>query len=297
MMNIRFAYLLGLIIGNGTIQRGPNETTIVIEIPHKNFKVDERDVKLFVLASLNDIRNYLEPLLDRSIRTNQLDTVTRISFSKNNEDFLITEINKYLKGYSNHENMRIHEKIYEESTDVRIAILQGIADSTAYVRRSNYFFLHHKHRVYIEVPRNWLLVIDICNLLKSVDIPVQTIDFAHPNLRDGQMKKYNQGNHTFWKKEHQIKIWVNEFLPIGFKVKHKQTALKEFLQEFLHGEGKTQDELSETTHKFYWEKKQQVKEREIHPMINDNSIPQQIRGRQFSNWQQIANELGYKENN
>ena len=292
-MDIRFAYLLGLIIGNGTIQRGTQDTTVVIDLPHKNFKVDDRDVKLFVLASLNDIRNYLEPLLDRSINTNQNDTVTRLSFSKDNRDFLITELNRYLNRCSNHENMRIHENVFEQSHDVRLAILQGISDSTGYVRRSNYFFLPYKHRVYIEVPHNWELVIDICNLLKSVDIPVQTIDFAHPNMRDGNLVKYKSGHPNFWKKEHQIKIWVNEFLPVGFKVKHKQEALHEFAEEFAAGENLSLEELGEKTHSYYWEKQIRARNRKSHPMVNDEFIPSSIRGRQFASWQQIAEALGY----
>ena len=32
------AYLLGMVTGNGEIQRGVNETTVVIEIPHKKLK-------------------------------------------------------------------------------------------------------------------------------------------------------------------------------------------------------------------------------------------------------------------
>ncbi len=293
-MNIKFAYLLGMIIGNGTIRRGIHETTIVIEIPHKNFKVDNRDVKLFVSASLNDIRNYLETLLDRNLKTSQTDSVTRISFSKNNGDYLITELNRYLSGYSNHENMRIHEDIYNESKDVKLSILQGIADSTGYVRRSNRYFKNF-HRVYIEIPHNWYLVIDICNLLYSVDIPVQTIDFAHPNMRDGKLKKYNNGNKKFWKKEHQIKIFVNEFLPIGFKVRHKQQALEEFTKEMLNSTGMNLDKLKEKTHLFYWQKKAKNRCRLNHPGVYDEFIPEEIRGKQYNGWQEIAYDLGYKE--
>ena len=32
------AYLLGMVTGNGEIQRGVNETTVVIEIPHKKIR-------------------------------------------------------------------------------------------------------------------------------------------------------------------------------------------------------------------------------------------------------------------
>lgn len=37
-MNTEMAYLLGLICGNGEIKRGATETTIAIDIPHKNYK-------------------------------------------------------------------------------------------------------------------------------------------------------------------------------------------------------------------------------------------------------------------
>ena len=33
-MNNEMAYLLGMITGNGEVQRGATETTIVVEIPH-----------------------------------------------------------------------------------------------------------------------------------------------------------------------------------------------------------------------------------------------------------------------
>lgn len=294
-MNISFAYLLGLIIGNGTIQRGNIDTTIIIEIPHKNFKVDNRDVHLYVSASLNDIRNYLEPTLSSIIRTSQVDTVSRMSFTKANQDYLITEINRFLNNSTNHEDMRIHPLIFNESKDVRLAIMQGISDSTAYVRRSNYFFKPFQHRVYIEIPKNWELVIDVANLLKSLDIPVQNIDWAHPNMRDGKLIKYNQGNSDFWKKEHQIKVWAIEYLPIGFKVRHKQEALEEFVHEHRLYLPDDEIEAKNKTHKYYWNSKEKNNSRLPHPRVDDEFIPKQIRGRQMNSWRTIANELGYNE--
>ena len=42
------------------------------------------------------------------------------------------------------------------------ALLRGIADSTGYIRRSNIAFGQDgAHRVYIEIPGNWYMVIDI----------------------------------------------------------------------------------------------------------------------------------------
>ena len=66
-MNNEMAYLLGMITGNGEVQRGTNETTIVIEIPHKKLETEfQRDVAIYVKASITDMRSILEPLLGTS---------------------------------------------------------------------------------------------------------------------------------------------------------------------------------------------------------------------------------------
>lgn len=38
------------------------------------------------------------------------------------------------------------------------------------------------------------MVIDIANMLKDIDVPVQTIDFGHPNFRDGKLVKIMKVN-------------------------------------------------------------------------------------------------------
>jgi hypothetical protein len=133
------------------------------------------------------------------------------------------------------------------------------------------------------------MVIDIANMLKSLDIPVQTIDFGHPNFRDSNLKMYNNGKPGYWKKEHQVKIWANEFLPIGFHIKHKQSALENYSAELL-------DYMdSEKTHQFYWEKPVRIKSKPIHPCENDPSLPYSIQGKHFDSWTQLAEVLGYHE--
>lgn len=77
--------------------------------------------------------------------------------------------------------------------------MKGIADVTGYIRKSNIAFGQDgAHRVYIEIPGNWYMVIDIANMLKAIDVLVQTIDFGHPNFRGGKLVKYNEGKPNFW---------------------------------------------------------------------------------------------------
>lgn len=49
------------------------------------------------------------------------------------------------------------------------------------------------------------------------------------------------------------------------------------------------------THQFYWEKPVRLRNKPIHPMENDDSLPEKIRGKHFDSWIQLAKELGYGE--
>ena len=134
------------------------------------------------------------------------------------------------------------------------------------------------------------MVIDIANMLRDVDVPVHTIDFGHPNFRDGNLKKYNEGKVNYWKKEHQIKVFANEFLPIGFNIKHKEDALEKYSEELLEFLDPAK------THKFYWERrKSSERVKKTHPGENDPSLPKEIRGLHFNSWIELAKLLGYVE--
>ena len=295
-MNNEMAYLLGMITGNGEIQRGTIDTTIVIEIPHKKLETEfERDVAIYVKASITDIRAMVEPLLGTSLTFNQSANVSYLSFCKSNEDYLMREIIRYIGRATSHENIRISPEVFKFTTDERKQFIKGFADVTGYIRRSNYFFDKEMHRVYFEIPQNWELVADFCNLLKSVDIPVQNIDWGHPNMRDGSLKKYNQGKPDFWKKEHQIKVWAKEYESIGFAVIHKTEALKAFSYEQESYIEMQQKKPSDVLHRYYWELVGKKKEKPFHPGEKDNFIPEEIRGNHYNSWKEIARDLGYNE--
>lgn len=293
-MNNEMAYLLGMVTGNGEIQRGVNETTVVIEIPHKKLETEfQKDVAIYVKASITDIRQVLEPLLGTSLMFNQSANVSYLSFSKSNEDYLMSEILRYIGRATSHENIRISPEVFSFTEDERRQFIKGFADVTGYIRKSNYFFEKEMHRVYFEIPQNWELVTDFCNLLKSVDIPVQNIDWGHPNMRDGNLKKYNEGKPDFWKKEHQVKVWANEYEPIGFAVIHKNEALDTFANEQIMFIEQQNKRVSDVTHRYYWELTGKKKVKPAHPSENDEFIPEEIRGHHYDSWKEIAHDLGY----
>ena len=183
--------------------------------------------------------------------------------------------------------------MFSFTEDERRQFIKGFADVTGYIRKSNYFFEKEMHRVYFEIPQNWELVTDFCNLLKSVDIPVQNIDWGHPNMRDGNLKKYNEGKTDFWKKEHQVKVWANEYEPIGFAVIHKNEALDIFANEQIMFIEQQNKRVSDVTHRYYWELTGKKKVKLAHPSENDEFIPEEIRGHHYDSWKEIAHDLGY----
>lgn len=288
-MNVEMAYLLGMILGNGEIQQDSNETKITIDIPHKNLYTDDmKDTAIYVKASLFDIQSILEPLIGQHLKQSETEHSTKITFTKSNNEYVVREILRLVGSGTHHSTMKMNEELFSISTDEKKALLRGIADVTGYIRKSNIAFGQDgAHRVYIEIPGNWYMVIDIANMLKAVDIPVQTIDFGHPNFRDSNVDKYNEGKKYYWKKEHQVKIFANEFLPIGFNIKHKQEALERYSEELLEFID------PEKTHKFYWEKSVRRKAKPHHPCENDNVLPVEIRGKHFESWTDLAGLLGY----
>ena len=288
-MNVEMAYLIGMILGNGEIQTTSTDTTITIDIPYKNLYTDDlKDVGIYVAASLVDIRSIIEPLIGHSISVVRLPHSTKLSFTKPNSEYVLREILRLIDGGRHHSTMRMNAELFSITPDEKKSLLKGIADSTGHIRKSNIAFGQEgAHRVYIEIPGNWYMVADIANMLKDVDVPVQTIDFGHPNFRDSNLEKYNEGKPNYWKKEHQIKIFANEFLPIGFNIKHKQEALEKYADELLE----FIDPLK--THKYYWEKTIRRGNKPMHPRENDPSLPPEIRGKHFDSWCDLAECLGY----
>ncbi|WP_338941743.1 hypothetical protein [Fusobacterium nucleatum] len=225
-------------------------------------------------------------LLEHSLPIFQTKTTTRVSFTKSNEDYKMRKILRFIGNGIHHSTMTMNDELFNMTTDEKKELLREMADITGYIRKSNIAFGQDGcHRVYIEISGNWQFVIDIANILKTLDIPVQTIDFEHPNFRDSNLKKYREEKPNYWKKELQVKIWANDFLPIGFNIIYEQKTLERYAEELL-------DYLDENkTHQFYWEKPIRLRNKPIHPMENDYSLPKKIRGKHFDSWSQLAKEF------
>lgn len=166
-MNIEMAYMLGMILGNGEIQQNATETTVTIDIPYKNLYTDDlKDVAVYVKASIVDIRSIVEPLIGHVLNITEAPHSTKMSFTKPNEEYVVREMLRLIGGGRHHSTMKMNAELFSITTDQKKALLRGIADVTGYIRKSNIAFGQDgAHRVYIEIPGNWYMVIDIANML------------------------------------------------------------------------------------------------------------------------------------
>ena len=117
-MNTQMAYLIGMILGNGEVQRKSDTTTITVELPHKNLIDDEgREVSVYVKSSLADIRCVVEPLIGHSLPIVQGKRVTQISFTKPNADYTMREIMRFIGNGVHHSTMTMNSELFSLSND------------------------------------------------------------------------------------------------------------------------------------------------------------------------------------
>jgi hypothetical protein len=287
------SYLLGLITGRGEIQSTNDIKKIVIDFEFKALQskaiTKVFDQKLHIQTSLDPVILRLQNI---GIKTKKIVTDTSISISLTweTEDISWLFIKFLINGTRyNFHDFAVPEPIFETTETNKKEFLRGLSDVTGYVRASNYEQidpnLPKRYRVYIEISnRNWFLPPQICQLMQSIGVPINTINYGHPNLRDPQAKDWNKNNNsTPWAKEHQIKIYAEEFEEIGFYISHKQEALNEMaLENKQHFQSSNLcTGISKRT-----------KTKASHPHENHQKIPIPINGCHFNGFREICKCVG-----
>ena len=117
-MNTEMAYMLGMILGNGEIQRGNQETTVTIDIPYKNLYTDDlKDVSVYVKASIVDIRSIVEPLIGHNLIVTQSAHSTKLSFTKPNDEYVVREMIRLIGSGRHHSTMRMDSELFSFTID------------------------------------------------------------------------------------------------------------------------------------------------------------------------------------
>jgi len=281
------SYLLGLITGRGEIQYNQDVKKIIIDFEYKSQKVTggrslDLDQKLHIQTSLDQVIVRLQNIginVAKNVSENSISLV--LKWDK--EDIAWLFIKFLINGtrFSYHD-FQVPEPILESTEINKKEFIRGIGDVTGYVRPSNYYGFSepYRHRVYIEITqKNWNLPPQLCRLIQSIQVPIQNINYGHPNLRDPKNKKGNRS----WAKEHQIKIFAEDYQKIGFYISHKEKALTE-LADINKSNFDTSIPLCDGT-------TNRIKIKPVHPDENDSDLPSEIKGRHFDSYKEICNCL------
>lgn len=274
------SYLLGLITGHGEIQQSSDAKKIIIDFEYKAL---ESKAITKVFDQRLHIQTSLDPIVYRLQRMGI--NVQKVPGEKISlvlmwlqEDITWLFIKFLINGTRfNYHDFLIPESIFETTQENKKEFLRGIADVTGFIRKSN-VDQAGRHRVYIEISnKNWFLPPQLCQLWQqSLNVPTQYIGYGHPNIRGG--------SGTSWAKEHQIKIYAEDFEGIGFYISHKNEALKE-LAEF---------------NKENFDRKQYLcngkvgrdKTKLSHSHETHQKLPSEINGQHFNSFKQICKCLG-----
>jgi len=281
------AYLLGLIVARGEIIEGRVMTSILITFPFRNLEVEgltksyKNPVELSL--TLDKIVNRIRRL-DVDVRKETQEKACQLVIESRRRNLFMRVIRMFLKGKSYLE-FHIPKQIFDTDESIKKEFMRGYADLAGYARLSN-AYIDGRHRIYLDVLNgNWHLPVELCTLLQDhLGVPVQTIDWGHPNIRNGNLREYSAGRRRAWAREHQIKIFAEDFVPIGFYMKHKQ----EILRELATYNKKNHPSVP----KFCSPPKRIDSKRPHHPGENDELLPDQLRGKHFDAYWQVCEAMG-----
>lgn len=288
------AYLLGLIVGRGTIRESGGMKQLIIEYPFRNLEAKgikkSFDAKDKILLSLDDTINRLGELTEAAPKKVVSKNAVSIILESTKNSLLWRNINKLLDGKTSFREMSVPAVIFDSDEEIKKEFLRGVADVTGSIGTGGRDQAG-RHRVYISILNdNWKLPIQICKLLqdKPLGIPVNTIDWGHPNIRNGHAKDYNKGREQAWAREHQLKVCAECFEQVGFRIIHKNEILKELAQY------NREHFASRSTKPCVPEKKRQ-KTRGIHPEENSDKLPSELKGKHCDTYWQVCLEIGCKQ--
>lgn len=232
------AYLLGLIAIRGTLYENPGDKRIVIEFPFKSLVIRGTmapvNQQQQLQIAVGEIRDRLYELLEADISVRRSPSAMEFTIRFLRNSMAWRNIGYVLNGKRSYTEFEVPRAIFDSREEaIKVEFLRGVADAGGFIRASNRY-RNGRHRVYIEVNnRNWLLPIQLCALLQQhLDVPVQTIQWGHPNVRQP-----NQPRGTAWAKEHQVKIFAEAFRKVGFHVSYKEQILDQFIEENLKRPG------------------------------------------------------------
>lgn len=136
---------------------------------------------------------------------------------------------------------RIPKQISSFEKSLQIEFINGMLDTSGFCNSGGWLprkglTSEIRQRVYFQVVRNWNLTVEIDNFLREeFNIPIQTIDWGHPNIRDANLIEAQAGKSSAYAREHQLKVYPEYLKDFRFRISSKQKMLDELLQHNVDG--------------------------------------------------------------
>jgi len=282
-------YLLGMIVGRGSFTESGDMRRLVIDFPYRALRArgiqSSYVQKTHLRIAVNQIRDRIQQLVEAVCDVDQTSTNVRFIMRFMHNSMTWRNLRFICGRFSTFRSSTVPERLFDAPIDIQREFVRGLADVCGFIRASNNYY--GRHRVYFEIPaRNWKLPVSLCNLLQvHLRVPVQTIQWNHPNTRIS-----TRTDAMLTSREHQLKIFADAFRSIGFYVEYKQRILDELAQY--------NEQNCSTTHIYCNpnpEAHQRIRSKAKHPEENSDLIPRRIRGRHFDTYWQICAALGCEQ--
>ncbi len=205
----------------------------------KSVNSNNRKIYNQPLSTVSSLKNVIIPFLSNSIEAdydisgNNALTLLIIDFHKNKKDF--DNIKTYLNNESSFDSFHIPDIIKKSDEYLKIEFINGLLDTAGFPSPGGWLNRdgkngHGRMRVYFQFVRNWYLPVEVDNFLrKEFSLPIHTIDWGHPNIRDANMEDYFNARPTSWSREHQVKFFPEYYKTFHFRISYKQELFKELI--------------------------------------------------------------------
>lgn len=253
----------------------------------KSVKKSYEQKKSTISSITNNIIPFLDDLCETEIVGNDHMTFLVLNFDKSQDYF--DKLVSNFKGATNFDSFIIPDEIYKSNKDCKIEFINGFMDSAGFFNAGGWLNRNGKNgsgrmRAYLQIVRNWKMPVLICNFLKKeLYLPIHTIDWGHPNIRDSGMKDYYESNPLSWSREHQVKFFPEYYNIINLRIEHKKQMFQELLRHNKNAEFDKKEDCDPPN---------PITTKTIKPYHfgeKDSRIPEEVRGHFDAFWQVCHN--------
>ena len=249
------------------------------------------------VSTVESLKNVIIPFLSKEIGANfditGNKTMTLLVVDFQDYEKVFDEVLSHFVPDMSFDRFHIPKAIYEVEKASKIEFINGLLDTSGFPSPGGWLNRdgekgHGRMRVYFQLVRNWHLPVEIDNFLRSeFGLPIHTIDWGHPNIRDANLTDFFNARPTTWSREHQLKFFPEYYGMFKFRISSKQSLFDELHNHNVATVFKDKDDW------FPPSKVTTGKIKAYHPGEQDLRIPEPAR-KHFNAFWQINLAMGCK---